>query len=532
MKKKPTTGRQRPSSQLARARLTVRRATAADAAGVAALSRKIYKSQPALNEQMVRGQFYNFPEGQFVAEYNGEVVGYCATFIIGEAAALSPHSWYEITGNGFASRHDPNGEWLYGMDVSVDPDRRRLRIGQRLYNARKTLARSLGLKGIVFGGRMPGLAKRIKNYGSAEKYLEAVRERRLRDPAVNFHISQGFEPIGILEEYEPGDRDSLGYASHMVWRNPAFAEAAMRSPTALALPDTVRVVTVQYQMRGLSNREDFSNQLAYFVDVASDYRADFVVFPEMITLQLLSLDPEPLPSHEAVRHITTYTDWFIEFMRELAVSCNINIIGGSHPTLTDTGDIRNTAFVFLRDGAVHKQDKIHPTPSEVQLWNVKGGDRVDVIDTDCGPIGVLICYDAQFPELARYIADQGAALLFVPFCTDDRRGFMRVRYCCHARAVENQMFVITSGVVGNLPKVENMNVHYAESAIITPCDIPFSRDGVAADTAPNTEMVAVADLRLIDLRVARRQGHVRNYLDRRFDLYRLVWRGAGASGDR
>jgi predicted amidohydrolase/GNAT superfamily N-acetyltransferase len=526
MNDKPESGRSKgPTSQLRRARLEVRNATAGDAKDIAALSRKIYKNQPPLNEQMIRGQLNAFPEGQFVAEYQGEIVGYCATFVIGEKEALRQHSWHEITGNGFASRHDPEGEWLYGMDVSVDPDRRRLRIGQRLYNARKALARSLGLKGIVFGGRMPGLQKRIKDYESPEAYLTAVKELRQRDTVINFQVAQGFEPIGVLEDYDPGDRESLGNASHMVWRNPAFQEDTRRTPTSLQRPSTVRVVTVQYQMRGLSSREDFSNQVAYFVDVASDYRADFVVFPELITLQLLSLDEALVPSLEAARRITTYTDWYISFMRDLAISYNINIIGGSHPTLMENGDIRNTAFVFLRDGAVHKQDKIHPTPSEVALWNVKGGDRVDVIDTDCGPIGVLICYDSQFPELARYIADQGASLLFVPFCTDDRRGFMRVRYCCHARAVENQMYVITSGVVGNLPKVENMNVHYAESAVITPCDIPFSRDGIAADTAPNTEMVAVADLRLTDLLVARRQGHVRNYLDRRFDLYRLVWRG-------
>jgi predicted amidohydrolase len=138
---------------------------------------------------------------------------------------------------------------------------------------------------------------------------------------------------------------------------------------------------------------------------------------------------------------------------------------------------------------------------------------------------VLVCYDAEFPELARYLADQGAMLLFVPYCTDDRRGFLRVRYCCHARAIENQIYVVMAGVCGNLPNVENMDVHYAESAILTPCDIPFARDGVAADTAANTETIAIADLNLTDLAVSRREGSVRNFLDRRFDLYRVQWLG-------
>jgi predicted amidohydrolase len=311
----------------------------------------------------------------------------------------------------------------------------------------------------------------------------------------------------------------------MVWRNPQHDEGRDRAPTALARPETVRVATVQYQMRGIADRDEFRRQVAYFVDVAADYKADFVVLPELYTLQLLSLEEKALPPLEGIARITTYTDWYVGFMRELAVSHNINIIGGTHPTRIANGDIRNIAYVFLRDGAVHARDKIHPTPSEAYWWNIKGGDDVSVIDTDCGPIGVLVCYDAEFPELARHLADQGAMLLFVPFCTDDRRGFLRVRYCCHARAIENQFYVVMSGVVGNLPNVENMDVHYAESAILTPCDIPFARDGVAADTAANTEMIAVADLRLTDLTVARRQGSVRNFLDRRFDLYRVSWRG-------
>jgi predicted amidohydrolase len=136
---------------------------------------------------------------------------------------------------------------------------------------------------------------------------------------------------------------------------------------------------------------------------------------------------------------------------------------------------------------------------------------------------VLICYDAEFPELARHLIDQGAMILFVPFCTDEPRGYLRVRYCCHARAIENQCYVVLSGVVGNLPNVENMDIHYAQSCILTPCDFAFARDGVAADTGANTETIAFADLRLADLRVARASGTVRNYKDRRFDLYRVNW---------
>ncbi|MBL27867.1 MAG: carbon-nitrogen hydrolase [Rhodospirillaceae bacterium] len=510
---------------LRRKKLTVRQAKLADVPAIAALSRRIYGPGPWHTQRMVRSQINNFAQGQFVAEYEGEVVGHCATFMIGGDVALKDHDWHAITADGLASRHDPRGDYLYGMEVSVDPRYRRLRIGRRLYEARRRLCERLGLRGIVFGGRMPGYARRRKAYPDPEDYIRAVVDRKVRDSAIGFHVSNGFEPIGVLKEYDPDDHESLGYATHMLWRNPLFVEeeGPRGVEDALAGTDSVRVATVQLQMRGLSDSAEFERQIEYFVDVAADYRSDFVVFPELLTLQLLSIETKPLPPMEGVARIAGYTDWFVSFMSALAMRYNINIIGGSHPTLDDDGEIKNTGYVFLRDGAVHRQEKVHPTPDEAYWWNIKGGDRVDVINTDCGPIGVLICYDSEFPELARHLVDQGATILFVPFCTDERRGYLRVRYCCQARAVENQCYVVMSGVVGNLPNVENMDVHYAESCILTPSDVAFARDGVAADTAPNTEMIAFAELRLSDLRVARSIGTVRNLKDRRFDLYRVVW---------
>ncbi len=520
-KKQDESGRRLSS----RSRLIVRRARRADIDALAELSKRVYAPVAGYSRRILRAQLNNFPDGQFVAEYDGKIVGHCATFMISEKIALAPHSWAEITGQGLAARHDDSGDVLYGMEVSVDPNYRRLRIGQRLYDARKQLCQSLDLKGIVFGGRMPGLKRRLKSLGSPEAYVAAVQDKKVRDTVIGFHLSNEFEIIGILRDYDPSDKDSLGYATHMYWSNPLYVEdeKTKRDASALDTKDTVRVATVQFQMRGLETKAEFERQVEYFVDVASDYRADFIVFPELFTLQLLSIEAKPLSPDKGIQRVTEYTTWFLKMMEQLAVSYNINIIGGSHPTLTEKGDIRNVSYVFLRDGSVHAQDKIHATPDERYWWNIKGGNRVDTIDTDCGPIGVLICYDAEFPELVRSLADQGALLLFVPFCTDERRGYLRVRYCCHARAIENQMYVVMSGVVGNLPNVENMDIHYAESCILTPCDFAFARDGVAADTAANTETIAFADLRLSDLRVARQSGTVRNFMDRRFDLYRVAW---------
>jgi len=506
-------------------RLVVRPATLADIAAIRALCARVYPDVTPYTSAQVRGHIQNVPAGQIVVVYDDKVVGYCATFRIAEALALVPHTWTEITGGGLGSRHDPAGDWLYGMEVFVDPAHRGLRIGQRLYTARKALCQRLGLKGIVFGGRLPGLRRRMKTVGSAEAYVEAVHSRRLRDPVLSFQIRNGFEPIGVLPGYLPSDTESLGFAAHVVWRNPKHQAEPEGERAGDTTQKTVRVSIVQYQQRRVESFEAFAHNVAYFVDVVADYRADFVVFPELFTLQLLSIDNERIPASEAIATLTRYTEPLKALLSRLAVRHNINIVGGSHPTRSESGEILNICYVCLRDGSVHEQVKIHPTPNERYWWTIEGGRSLETIMTDCGPIGVLICYDSEFPELARHLVDQGAQILFVPFCTDERQSYLRVRYCAQARAVENQCYVVLAGNVGNLPNVDNMDIQYAQSCILTPCDMPFARDGIAADTTPNVEMVAFADLRMEDLATARRSGTVQNLRDRRFDLYGVTWRG-------
>jgi predicted amidohydrolase/GNAT superfamily N-acetyltransferase len=510
-------------------KLIVRQAVLADIAGIRDLMAKAYPAfgpTGVYSEAQLRGQMHQFAEGQFVATYEGRIIGYCATFRIPETLALASHDWATITGRGYASRHDPQGDWMYGMDVCVDPEFRGRRIGQRLYNERRRLCQDLRLKGIVFAGRMPNLARRWKAVGSAENYLKLVLEGKQRDPVIGFQLRNGFEPIGILHDYLPIDYESRGFATHMIWRNPQVPSGETTAPARVQRrPQTVRVAAVQYQLRAVASFEEFAHQVEYFVDVVADYKADFAVFPELFTLQLLSIENRKIPAADAIAALTNYTGRFKEMMSNLAVSYNVNIIGGSHPTREADGEVYNISYVFLRDGSVYEQHKVHPTPNERYWWNIKGGDRVKVIDTDCGPVGVAICYDCEFPELTRVLTDQGAMILFVPFCTDERQAYMRVRYCAAARAVENQCYVVMAGNVGNLPKVENMDIQYSQSCVLTPCDFPFARDGVATEAAPNVEMVAIADLHLDSLYAARQGGAVQNLKDRRFDLYSVVWRG-------
>jgi predicted amidohydrolase/GNAT superfamily N-acetyltransferase len=512
-------------------RLIIRRATPADVAALVALTAHVYTAEWGHSAAMLQSQQTHFPEGQFVAEYEGKIIGYCATFRTNGATALKAHTWMQITGGGMASRHDPDGDWLYGMEVVVHPDYRNMRIGRRLYQARKRLCIDLRLRGIAFGGRIPGLARHLARYGTAAAYVQTVVDGKRRDPTLSFQLANGFKVVGILRDYVPSDHESLGYAVLLKWNNPrlAFQPALAAAPTQRRMPDSIRVASVQYQQRRIHSFEEFATQVEYFTDIAANYNADFVAFPELITLQLLSIENEELSPVDAIHKLSQYTARVKELFGGLAMRYNINIVAGSHPTEQPNGDIHNVCYVCLRDGSIHEREKLHVTPSERMVWHITGGETAATIQTDCGPIGIMICYDAEFPEVARYLTDQGALLLFVPFCTDVREGYLRVRYCAQARAVENQCYVVLSGNVGNLPGVNNFDIQYGQSCILTPCDFLFSRDGIAADSTPNIETVLFADLRLDHLARARNDGAVQNLKDRRFDLYESRWTRAPES---
>lgn len=503
-------------------KLEVRKATLRDIQGIHDLVKKVYEGATYSTDK-IRGQITNYPEGHIVALINGKIIGYSASIRLPEEEVMKSHDWKEITGNGYGTTHDKNGDWLYGYEVCVDPEVRGQRIGKRLYSERKKIVKYDRLKGIVFGGRIPNLQENFEKVKTVKNYIKQVKSKKIKDPTLGFHLRNGFEVIGILPDYLPSDKACLGYAVHLRWKNPQYQSLKTKSKGYLR-QDSVRVVSVQYKQRSISSFKELETMVEYFVDVTGDYQADFVLFPELFTMQLLSIKNAQVAPDVAIKTMTKYADQLREMFRRLAIKYNVNIIGGSHPTLVD-GRVRNVSYIALRDGTLHEREKIHPTPDEKYWWNIEGGNEVKSIETDCGPIGVLICYDSEFPELTRHLVNQGIRFLFVPFLTDNRQGYCRVRYCCQARAVENQIYVAMAGNVGNLPRVVNMDIQYAQSSIFTPCDFPFAKDGIAAETTPNVEMVAIADLRTDILEEARANGAVRNLKDRRHDLYNVEWRG-------
>lgn len=294
--------------------------------------------------------------------------------------------------------------------------------------------------------------------------------------------------------------------------------------TNLPVKSRVRAMAVQWRMQACGGFEDFAARVRYFAAVAGDYACDFLCFPEFMPLELLSAAPVRLDAAAAMQSMAAHAPALDALFAELARVHRVNIVGGAFPRALADDAVRNVATLYHRDGRVDRRCKIHVTPSEREVWGVAGGDDAAVIESDCGPVGIAICYDSEFPEQVRHLALSGAQILFVPFCTDERQGYLRVRHACAARCIENQVYAVLAGTVGHLPRVLNMDIQYAQSCILTPCDAAFfARDGIAAEATPDSECVVFADLDLALLQQARERGTVRNLGDRRPDLYEL-WR--------
>lgn len=495
--------------------LEVRQLKATDYDSVVALQLKCFPGMKTWTCEQFLSQLEVFPEGQICVQYQNKLVASSSSLILNFALYSDWHSWYEIADGGFIRNHDPQGNTLYGIEIMVDPKFRGLKLARRIYEARKEVARKYNLMRIILGGRIPGY-KQYADKISAREYVEKVVNKILYDPVLTTQVSNGFAIKRLLPNYLTSDEDSKGYATFLEWTNLDYKPDTTRAfiPTV-----PVRVCGVQYQMRLLNNFEDFAKQCEYFVDVASDYHCDFIVFPEIFTTQLLSFLPPQRPAL-AMRQLSEFTPKYLELFTHLAVKYNINIIGGSHFTIEED-NLYNISYLFRRNGTLGKQYKLHITPNERRWWGVKPGSKLEVFDTDKGKISIQICYDIEFPELSRIAVEKGAQMIFVPFCTDERYAYLRVRYCAQARCVENHVYVVIAGSVGNLPSVENLDIHYAQSAIFTPSDIPFTRDAILAEATPNIETVIIDDMDIELLKKNRQTGSVLNWLDRRNDIYQI-----------
>ena len=451
-----------------------------------------------------------FPEGQVVTVVDGKIVGCALAIIVDYNLVKGDHTYAQVTGNETFNTHNPHGNILYGIEVFIHPDYRGLRLARRMYEYRKDLCETLNLKAIMFGGRIPNYYKYADRMRPRE-YINKVRLREIYDPVLTFQLSNDFHVRKVMTNYLPNDEESKHFATLLQWDNIYYQPK----------PEVIdRIGLVQWQMRPYKSIDDVFEQVEFFVDAVSDYKSDFILFPEYFNAPLMA-KYNNLGEAQSIRKLAKYTDEIRERFVKLAISYNINIITGSMPYLNSDNKLLNVGFLCRRDGTYETYGKVHITPDEAKSWGLTGGKMVKTFDTDCAKIGVLICYDVEFPELSRLLAEEGMQILFVPFLTDTQNAYSRVKVCAQARAIENECFVAIAGSVGNLPRVHNMDIQYAQSAVFTPCDFAFPTDGRRAEATPNTEMILVSDVDLDLLSELHTYGSVRNLRDRRLDLYEL-----------
>ncbi len=274
----------------------------------------------------------------------------------------------------------------------------------------------------------------------------------------------------------------------------------------------VRVAALQYFIRPISSFEDFAAQVTGLIETAADYDCELVVFPEYFSLQLLTLGDIKRPLPVQLRSLASQREAVIELMSGLAQQYKLYVVAGTVPEVDASDTLRNVCPVLGPGGTRGAQAKLHMTRFEVE-WGVAPGSRLAVFETSMGRMAVAICYDVEFPEVARAAARLGAHILVVPSCTDDRQGFLRVRYCAMARAIENHMYVIQASTVGSLPSIPAVSLNHGQAAIFTPSDFAFARDGILAEGIPNQETMVIAELNLETISDGRQSGTVVPLLD-------------------
>ena len=470
---------------------------------------------PAWSREEIKKLTTIFPEGQIVIRVDDEIVACALSIIISNELFENDHKYLDITANDTFTTHSKDGDVMYGLDIMVHPEYRGLRLGRRLYDYRKELCENLNLKGIVIGGRLPNFHK--FDDISAKEYIEKVKRKEIHDPVLNFQIANDFQVKRVVKNYLPEDNASESYAALLEWANIYYTKPAK---TYKPEKSVVRLGLVQWGMRAYKNYEELTEQIEYFVNAVSGYRADFVLFPEYINAPLMA-EYNHLSEPEAIRKLADYTGRMRDTFTEFAILYNTNIITGSMPEFQDD-ILRNVGYLCKRNGDVEQYEKLHVTPDEMKIWGMAGGNRLQTFETDAGKIGILICYDIEFPELCRLLAMEGMDILFVPFLTDTQNGYSRVWNCAIARAIENECYVAIAGSVGNLPKVHNMDISFAQSVVFTPCDFSFPTNGIKAEATPNTEMMLIVDVDLDLLKELNEHGSVRTIKDRRNDLYDVV----------
>lgn len=278
---------------------------------------------------------------------------------------------------------------------------------------------------------------------------------------------------------------------------------------------TIKIASAQYEISFLENWANYQRKSECWVKEAADNGAKILLFPEYNTMELASLFAENVYSSLSLSLVEMQTlhGAFLNLFQGLAQEYQCVIQAGSFPVLISENIYHNRAYFFMPDGKFDFQDKMMMTRFENEEWLISAGDELKCFDTDFGRIAINICYDSEFPLLARKQVEMGANLILVPSCTDTVAGFHRVKIGCQARALENQCYVVQAALVGNAAWSPAVDVNVGSAGIYTPVDYGFPNNGILASGEFNKSQWVYGDIDLQNCEKIRETGQVFNYRD-------------------
>lgn len=276
-----------------------------------------------------------------------------------------------------------------------------------------------------------------------------------------------------------------------------------------------KIAAAQYDIGFLGAWENYRAKLNRWVDDAVANNANILLFPEYGSMELASLFEKDVYSslEKQLAALQTLHDAYVDLYQTLARQHGIIIQPGTFPVQTGSGEYRNRAYLFLADGSYDYQEKLQMTRFENEQWLIHSGSEIKVFDTEFGKIAINICYDCEFPIIARKQAEAGAVLILVPSCTDTLAGYHRVKIGCQARALENQCYVVQSPTVGLAPWSEAVDVNVGAAAIFTPVDYDFPDNGILAVGELNAAQWVYGELDTEKVATVRATGQVFNFRD-------------------
>jgi predicted amidohydrolase len=277
----------------------------------------------------------------------------------------------------------------------------------------------------------------------------------------------------------------------------------------------IKIATAQYDISFLENWQQYQAKVERWVEEASEQDAKILLFPEYGCMELASLFGKEVYSSlsKQLAAMQSLHNDYLDLFRGLAKKYQCLIQPGTFPVKMESGAYRNRAYLFMPDDQFDYQDKLMMTRFENEQWLIQKGEELRCFDTEYGKIAINICYDSEFPILARKQAEAGANLILVPSCTDTLAGYHRVKIGCQARALENQCYVVQSALVGDAPWSEAVDVNIGAAAIYTPVDRGFPDNGILAEGKLNTVQWVIAEVSLSACGTVREQGQVFNYRD-------------------